>query len=158
MLGRKGQPRPKTKDLKTMKSYVLTVSCKSTRGIVAAITGYLADEGCYITDSSQFDDLETGLFFMRLTFISQEGASLETLEKGFEAVKARFGMNADIRDSEHRMKVLLMVSRFGHCLNDLLYRWKIGALPIEIVGVVSRITSIIRRSSSITTFRSTTYP
>ena len=120
-----------------MKSYVLTVSCKSTRGIVAAITGYLAEEGCYISDSSQFDDLETGLFFMRLTFISQEGASLEKLTEGFEAVKTKFGMVADIRDSEHRMKVLLMVSRFGHCLNDLLYRWKIGALPIDIVGVVS---------------------
>src|SRR6218665_2191618 len=120
-----------------MKSYVLTVSCKSTRGIVAAITGYLADEGCYITDSSQFDDMETGLFFMRLTFISQEGASLEKLRAGFEAVKTRFGMDAEIRNSEHRMKVLLMVSRFGHCLNDLLYRWKIGALPIDIVGVVS---------------------
>ncbi|WP_438751695.1 formyltetrahydrofolate deformylase [Pararhizobium sp. O133] len=120
-----------------MKSYVLTVSCKSTRGIVAAITGYLAEEGCYISDSSQFDDLETGLFFMRLTFISQEGASLEKLSAGFEAVKTKFGMVADIRDSEHRMKVLLMVSRFGHCLNDLLYRWKIGALPIDIVGVIS---------------------
>jgi len=120
-----------------MTSFVLTVSCKSTRGIVAAITGYLADEGCYITDSSQFDDMETGLFFMRLTFISQEGATLDKLTAGFEAVKTRFGMVADIRDSEHRMKVLLMVSRFGHCLNDLLYRWKIGALPIEIVGVVS---------------------
>ncbi|KQY11411.1 formyltetrahydrofolate deformylase [Rhizobium sp. Root482] len=120
-----------------MKSYVLTVSCKSTRGIVAAITGYLADEGCYITDSSQFDDMETGLFFMRLTFISQEGAALDKLTAGFEAVKTRFGMTADILDSEHRMKVLLMVSRFGHCLNDLLYRWKIGALPIDIVGVVS---------------------
>ncbi|MBW9065059.1 formyltetrahydrofolate deformylase [Rhizobium herbae] len=120
-----------------MKSYVLTVSCKSTRGIVAAITGYLAEEGCYITDSSQFDDLETGLFFMRLTFISQEGASLDKLTAGFEAVKTRFGMTADIRDSEQRMKVLLMVSRFGHCLNDLLYRWKIGALPIDIVGVIS---------------------
>jgi formyltetrahydrofolate deformylase len=120
-----------------MKSYVLTVSCKSTRGIVAAITGYLADKGCYITDSSQFDDLETGLFFMRLTFISQEGATMEELEKGFTAVNERFAMKTQVRDSEHREKVLLMVSRFGHCLNDLLYRWKIGALPIEIVGVVS---------------------
>jgi formyltetrahydrofolate deformylase len=120
-----------------MSAYVLTVSCKSTRGIVAGITGYLADEGCYITDSSQFDDLETGLFFMRLTFISQEGATLDKLKAGFEPVKARFSMEVDILDSEHRMKVLLMVSRFGHCLNDLLYRWKIGALPIEIVGVVS---------------------
>jgi formyltetrahydrofolate deformylase len=64
-------------------------------------------------------------------------SSLDKLKAGFEAVKTRFGMEADILDSEHRMKVLLMVSRFGHCLNDLLYRWKIGALPIEIVGVVS---------------------
>ncbi|MDO9416697.1 formyltetrahydrofolate deformylase [Pararhizobium sp.] len=120
-----------------MKSYVLTVSCKSTRGIVAAITGYLADQGCYITDSSQFDDMETGLFFMRLTFISQEGTSMADLEKGFVPVSERFKMTVEIRDSAHRMKVLLMVSRFGHCLNDLLYRWKIGALPIEIVGVVS---------------------
>ncbi len=120
-----------------MKTYVLTVSCKSTRGIVAAITGYLAEQGCYISDSSQFDDLETGLFFMRLTFESQEGVSLTALKDGFEAVKKRFDMNAEIHDGAHRMKVLLMVSRFGHCLNDLLYRWKIGALPIDIVGVVS---------------------
>ena len=70
--------------------------CKSTRGIVAAITGYLAEEGCYITDSSQFDDMETGLFFMRLTFISQEGASLEKLTAGFEAVKTRFGATASM--------------------------------------------------------------
>ncbi len=120
-----------------MTNYVLTVSCKSTRGIVAAITGYLAEQGCYISDSSQFDDLETGLFFMRLTFESQEGVSLTALKDGFEAVKKRFDMNAEIHDGAHRMKVLLMVSRFGHCLNDLLYRWKIGALPIDIVGVVS---------------------
>ena len=120
-----------------MTNYVLTVSRKSTRGIVAAITGYLAEQGCYISDSSQFDDLETGLFFMRLTFESQEGVSLAALKDGFEAVKKRFDMNAEIHDGAHRMKVLLMVSRFGHCLNDLLYRWKIGALPIDIVGVVS---------------------
>ena len=120
-----------------MTHYVLTVSCKSTRGIVAAITRYLAEKGCYIADSSQFDDLQTGLFFMRLTFASQAGATLDDLKAGFEPVKARFAMDAEILDSEHRMKVLLMVSRFGHCLNDLLYRWKIGALPIDIVGVIS---------------------
>ncbi|WP_341487817.1 formyltetrahydrofolate deformylase [Pararhizobium sp. A13] len=120
-----------------MTSYVLTVSCKSTRGIVAAITGYLAEKGCNIVDSSQFDDLETGLFFMRLSFASQEGITQEELETGFAAVTERFKMKAQFHDSGHRMKVLLMVSRFGHCLNDLLYRWKIGALPIDIVGVVS---------------------
>ena len=120
-----------------MDSFVLTVSCQSTRGIVAAITGYLAEKGCYISDSSQFDDLVTGLFFMRLTFLSQEGVSEEEIKSGFAAVGKKFAMTYRFNDSDERMKVLLMVSRFGHCLNDLLYRWKIGALPIDIVGVVS---------------------
>ncbi|MEI1248040.1 formyltetrahydrofolate deformylase [Rhizobium aouanii] len=120
-----------------MKNFVLTVSCKSTRGIVAAISSYLADKGCNIIDSSQFDDLDTGKFFMRVSFISEEGLSGADIDPGFAAVAAPFEMDYDFHDSEKRMKVLLMVSRFGHCLNDLLYRWKIGALPIDIVGVVS---------------------
>ncbi|WP_416798433.1 formyltetrahydrofolate deformylase [Ciceribacter azotifigens] len=120
-----------------MKSYVLTVSCKSTRGIVAAISGYLAGKGCNIVDSSQFDDLDTGKFFMRVSFISEEGATREALVKDFGPIAETFGMDWDMHDASERMKVLLMVSRFGHCLNDLLYRWKIGALPIDIVGVVS---------------------
>ncbi|WP_313613288.1 formyltetrahydrofolate deformylase [Agrobacterium sp.] len=120
-----------------MTTYVLTVTCKSTRGIVAAISGYLADKGCNIVDSSQFDDLQTGMFFMRVSFISEQGESREAITEGFAAVAEKFGMDAKIESSAERMKVLLMVSRFGHCLNDLLYRWKIGALPIDIVGVVS---------------------
>jgi formyltetrahydrofolate deformylase len=120
-----------------MKSYVLTVSCRSTRGIVAAISGFLAEKGCNIIDSSQFDDLDTGKFFMRVSFISEEGAERDVLAAGFAPIAEKFGMDLEIFDSAERMKVLLMVSRFGHCLNDLLYRWKIGALPIDIVGVVS---------------------
>ena len=120
-----------------MTKYVLTVTCKSTRGIVAAIANYLADQGCNIIDSSQFDDLSTGKFFTRVSFISEEGVTLPVLKEGFKPIAGKFGMDAEIHDGEHRMKVLLMVSRFGHCLNDLLYRWKIGALPIDIVGVVS---------------------
>ncbi|MFJ6324691.1 MULTISPECIES: formyltetrahydrofolate deformylase [unclassified Rhizobium] len=120
-----------------MKNYVLTVACKSTRGIVAAITGYLAEQGCNIVDSSQFDDLDTGMFFMRVSFISEEGVGEAALVEGFKPISDRFAMVAEFHDSKKRMKVLLMVSRFGHCLNDLLYRWKIGALPIDIVGVVS---------------------
>ncbi|MBX5105801.1 formyltetrahydrofolate deformylase [Rhizobium lentis] len=120
-----------------MTSYVLTVSCKSTRGIVAAISSYLAEKGCNIIDSSQFDDLDTGKFFMRVSFISEEGLSGSAISADFSAVAAPFEMEYEFHDSEKRMKVLLMVSRFGHCLNDLLYRWKIGALPIDIVGVVS---------------------
>jgi formyltetrahydrofolate deformylase len=120
-----------------MTSYVLTVTCDSTRGVVAAISGFLAEKGCNIIDSSQFDDLDTGKFFMRISFISEEGATHRELVEGFDPVAGRFGMDWEIYDASDRMKVLLMVSRFGHCLNDLLYRWKIGALPIDIVGVVS---------------------
>ncbi len=120
-----------------MTSYVLTVTCKSTRGIVAAISGYLTDKGCNIIDSSQFDDLDTGKFFMRISFISEQGSLRRELLDGFNPIAEKFGMEWEIYDAAARMKVLLMVSRFGHCLNDLLYRWKIGALPIDIVGVVS---------------------
>ncbi|MBB3426194.1 MULTISPECIES: formyltetrahydrofolate deformylase [Rhizobium] len=120
-----------------MTSYVLTVACKSTRGIVAAISNYLAGQGCNIVDSSQFDDLDTGMFFMRVSFISEEGVGGPALAEGFKPIAEKFAMDVEIHDAKKRMKVLLMVSRFGHCLNDLLYRWKIGALPIDIVGVIS---------------------
>ena len=120
-----------------MKTYILNVSCVSKRGIVAAITGFLADKGCNIVDSSQFDDLDTGMFFMRLTFTSEEGGTIGDIDAGFETIKKKFDMVSEFHDGDTKTKVLLMVSRFGHCLNDLLYRWKIGALPIDIVGVIS---------------------
>ncbi|MCA0257534.1 MAG: formyltetrahydrofolate deformylase [Proteobacteria bacterium] len=120
-----------------MKTLILTIACKSTRGIVAAVSGYLARNGCNISDSSQFNDLDTGQFFMRVSFISEESVSRDVLADGFAEVAQLFGMEWGIFDTTERTKVLLMVSRFGHCLNDLLYRWRIGALPIDIVGVVS---------------------
>lgn len=116
---------------------VLTVSCKSTRGIVAAISGYLAEKGCNIVDSSQFDDMETGKFFMRIGFLSEAGISEREIREGFADVAKSLSMDYEFHRGDKRTKVLLMVSRFGHCLNDLLYRWRIGALPIDIVGVVS---------------------
>ncbi|KQY45479.1 MULTISPECIES: formyltetrahydrofolate deformylase [Rhizobium/Agrobacterium group] len=120
-----------------MTNFVLTVTCKSTRGIVAALSGFLAEKGCNIVDSSQFDDLGTGRFFMRVGFISEEGAKRDDLMAELMPISQKFGMEVALHDQSERMKVLLMVSRFGHCLNDLLYRWRIGALPIDIVGVVS---------------------
>ncbi|MFN4102256.1 MAG: formyltetrahydrofolate deformylase [Pararhodobacter sp.] len=120
-----------------MTSFVLTVRCATKRGIVAAITGYLAEQGCNITDSAQFDDLETDRFFTRITFMAETGTPGDALRAGFEPIAESFGMDWGIHDSAERMKVLLMVSNFGHCLNDLLYRWRIGALPVDIVGVVS---------------------
>lgn len=120
-----------------IKSFALRVACQSTRGIVAAISGYLSKSGCNITDSSQFDDVDTGRFFIRLSFISGEGKTLEDLQQEFAAIAEKFEMNFQFIDESKKPKVLIMVSRFGHCLNDLLYRWRIGALPIEIIGVVS---------------------
>ncbi len=120
-----------------MSKYCLTVTCESKRGIVAAIASYLAENGCNITDSSQFDDSQTGRFFMRVSFRSETGAGIEALDAGFAATAKGFGMVAKFHDEAEKLKVIIMVSRFGHCLNDLLYRWRIGALPIDIVAVIS---------------------
>ncbi|RUT89941.1 MAG: formyltetrahydrofolate deformylase [Mesorhizobium sp.] len=120
-----------------MDKYYLTVTCRSKRGIVAAIAGYLAGSGCNITDSSQFDDTQTGNFFMRVSFISEEGAGLDALRNGFADTAETFAMDFAFHDESQKMRVIIMVSRFGHCLNDLLYRWRIGALPVNIVAVIS---------------------
>lgn len=117
--------------------FTLTVRCPTTRGIVAAISNYLADSGCNITDSAQFDDQLTGSFFMRVSFSSQTGKTLTDLRKGFAPISEQFGMDHTFHDDAEKTKVVIMVSRFGHCLNDILYRWRIGALPIDIVGVIA---------------------
>ncbi len=120
-----------------MSKYTLTVACPTRRGIVAALATFLTDNGCNITDSSQFDDTETARFFTRVSFVSEQGVDLATLRAGCALVAEPFGMTWAIHDETERMRVIIMVSRFGHCLNDLLYRWRIGALPIDIVAVIS---------------------
>ncbi|WP_370045136.1 MULTISPECIES: formyltetrahydrofolate deformylase [Salipiger] len=120
-----------------MSKFALTVTCPSTRGIVAAIAAFLAEQGCNITDSSQFDDFETGNFFMRVSVMSEQGATLEELRERFAETAKSLSMDYEFHDEAEKMKVIIMVSRFGHCLNDLLYRWRIGALPIDIVAVIS---------------------
>lgn len=120
-----------------MSHFTLTVTCASRRGIVAAISGTLAEADCNITDSAQFDDPDTGNFFMRVSFVSEGGLGQDELAQRFAPVIESFGMTLQIHDGADRMKVVLMVSRFGHCLNDLLYRWRIGALPVDIVAVIS---------------------
>ncbi|MEP1767726.1 MAG: formyltetrahydrofolate deformylase [Sulfitobacter sp.] len=120
-----------------MSNYALTVTCQSSRGIVAAIANFLADTGCNITDSAQFDDKGTGNFFMRVSFETGDSCDLAKMEKAFAETGKSFGMDYQFHDQSEKMKVVIMVSRFGHCLNDLLYRWRIGALPIDIVAVIS---------------------
>lgn len=118
-------------------TYVLTVTCDSRRGLVGPIASYLAEQGCNITNASQFDDVETGTFFARISFLSETGKTFDEIRDGFASLADELQLDWNLHDSASRMKVLVMVSNFGHCLNDLLYRWRIGALPIEIVGVVS---------------------
>jgi len=120
-----------------MTKHCLTVTCAANRGIVAAISSFLADQGCNITDSAQYDDAGTDQFFMRVSFVSEAGVSQADLEKNFAVVAKGFDMDFAFHDESQKMKIVIMVSRFGHCLNDLLYRVRIGALPVEIVAVIS---------------------
>jgi formyltetrahydrofolate deformylase len=120
--------------------YVLTLSCPDKRGTVHAVSSYLFMTGCNIVDSQQFGDQDTGLFFMRVHFSAEASVTLEKLRASFAAVGDSFAMDWQIHRAEQKMRVLLMVSKFGHCLNDLLFRARIGALPVEIVAVVSNHT------------------
>ncbi len=120
-----------------MTKFCLTVTCPSRRGIVAKISTFIAQEGCNITDSAQFDDIDNGRFFMRISAVAETGATPDTLTTKFAEIAKEFDMDFAFHDTATKMKVVLMVSRFGHCLNDLLYRVRIGALPIEVVAVIS---------------------
>jgi formyltetrahydrofolate deformylase len=118
--------------------FVLTLSCPDRRGIVHGVSSFLAAAGCNILDSQQFGDRDTDLFFMRVHFAAEEpGVTLETLRDGFAETGAAFRMTWRLFDERRRTKVLILVSRFGHCLNDLLFRYRIGALRIEIPAIVS---------------------
>jgi formyltetrahydrofolate deformylase len=119
-------------------SFILTLSCPDRLGIVHAVTGFLADHGCNIVDSQQFGDRETGRFFMRVHVEGTDAAyGLEALRSSFGPTANEFAMDWQIHDAEAKPRVLIMVSKQGHCLNDLLYRWRVGALPAEIVAIVS---------------------
>ncbi|MFC6062718.1 formyltetrahydrofolate deformylase [Streptomyces ochraceiscleroticus] len=120
--------------------YVLTLSCPDKQGIVHAVSSYLFMTGCNIVDSQQFGDRDTGLFFMRVHFRAETAVTLEKLRASFAAVGDSFQMDWQIHRGDEKMRVILMVSKFGHCLNDLLFRSRIGALPVEIAAVVSNHT------------------
>jgi formyltetrahydrofolate deformylase len=119
--------------------YVLTASCPGIVGTTARISGFLASRHCYITDMQQFDDILSGCFFMRCTFLRDEKLSptLDALRQEFIKPASEEGMEWAIHDSQARMRVLIMVSKFDHCLNDLLYRQSIGELNMDVTAVVS---------------------
>lgn len=117
---------------------ILALSCPDRPGIVAAVSTLLAEAGCNIRDAQQFDDLETGRFFMRVVFDRLEGArSAAEIQGLVDELAGRFKMSVSLRDAAARKRVLLLVSKFDHCLADLIYRWRIGELPMEITAIVS---------------------
>ncbi|ACI51643.1 formyltetrahydrofolate deformylase [Gluconacetobacter diazotrophicus PA1 5] len=119
-------------------SFTVTLSCPNRPGIVAAIATTLYEADGNITEAQQFDDVETGLFFMRVVFsIRTDGERLDWLRARLGAVAERFHMNWTLHDRAVRRRVLLMVSKFDHCLADLLYRWRIGELPMTPTAIVA---------------------
>jgi formyltetrahydrofolate deformylase len=117
--------------------YVLTLSCKNRPGIVAAVSTYLFEHGADIREAQQFDDSETGKFFARIGFDLLGSTALPELREGFAAIAAPFGLVWTLNDHTIPRRVLLMVSKFDHCLADLLYRWRIGELEMTPTAIVS---------------------
>jgi len=118
--------------------YVLTLSCPDKPGIVYAVASFLVQHSGNILASQQYGESPGGRFFMRVHFtVPPPGLALAELERDFSWVAEAFGMSWQLHDNAARVRTLIMVSRLGHCLNDLLFRWKTGAWPVDVVGVVS---------------------
>ncbi len=120
------------------KTNILTLSCEDRPGLVADVATFLAQNGCNIRDSQQFNDILTNKFFMRVQYeIIDPDITLATLRSRFAPLAETHRMDWKMRDGEARERVLLMVSKFDHCLGDLLYRVRIGELKMDVVGIVS---------------------
>ncbi len=115
---------------------ILTLSCRDRPGITAGVTSYLFEKGGNVLEAQQFNDLDGGDFFLRVAF-DPGPADPEALRAGFAGLAAEYAMQWNLRSRDKPRKVLLLVSRFDHCLTDLLYRRRIGELPMDVVGIVS---------------------
>ena len=125
--------------------FVLTLACNDRRGIVAAVANSIASQDCNIVESAQYGDAETERFFMRVSFSAPVGVSVESFSRGFSPVALGFGFDWKLHDLASKPRTLILVSKFGHCLNDLLYRHEIGYLPMELVAVGSNHETMRRR-------------
>jgi formyltetrahydrofolate deformylase len=117
---------------------VLTLSCKNQKGIVAAVAGALFERGANILDAQQYDDTESDRFFMRVVFDGADGdIDRQAVEQGLAPLAARLQLSWRLRADTARQKVMVLVSKFDHCLADLVYRWRLGELPMDLVAVAS---------------------
>ncbi len=117
-------------------TYVLTLSCPDRPGIVHAVSGFLMQRGGNIEEAAQYNDHDTGLFFMRVQFACP-GVGADALREQIGALAAGFGMRWQLHEAAQPMRAAIFVSREGHCLNDLLFRWRSGLLPLDIRAIVS---------------------
>ena len=118
--------------------YILTLSCLDQRGIVHRVSGLLAESACNIIHSAQFGDSQSRLFFMRVHFAAEDGAVSETqLRERIAEMAAGLQMTWELHDANKKPRMMILVSKIGHCLNDLLFRYKSGLLPVEIPAIVS---------------------
>lgn len=119
-------------------NYIFTGTCRAGSGVVAAVTSFLADRDCYICALEQFDDESTDKFFMRAVFRRQDKSpSIEAMKDAFAEVSAQFAMDWQFHDPSVAVKTILMVSKYDHCLDDLLYRRRKGEFNMEVTAVVS---------------------
>ncbi|MHB1205434.1 MAG: formyltetrahydrofolate deformylase [Rhodospirillaceae bacterium] len=118
--------------------YILTISCPDATGIVAEVASYLRDAKCFIDESFQYGDPATRRFFMRAVFTrAPDSPAIDAIIDGFAAIGGRFQMDWSMVRADRKPRVLIAVSKMGHCLNDLLHRWQAGQIPIDVVGVFS---------------------
>ncbi|GAA6118619.1 formyltetrahydrofolate deformylase [Acidovorax sp. FG27] len=117
-------------------AYILTLSCPDRLGLVHAVSGFLLEQGGNIEEAAQYNDHDTGLFFMRLQFACDQHDAA-TLRERLAAFAEPFQMHWHLHAACEPVKTVIMVSREGHCLNDLLFRWKSGLLPVQVSAIIS---------------------
>ncbi|HWG05526.1 MAG TPA: formyltetrahydrofolate deformylase [Beijerinckiaceae bacterium] len=117
--------------------FVLTLSCPNRAGIVAAVSTYLFEHHCNILDAQQFDATETKVFFMRVVFDGLADGDFSALCNGFSTLAESFAMHWGMRPRDQKKRVVIMASLFDHCLADLIYRWRIDELPMQVVAIIS---------------------
>jgi formyltetrahydrofolate deformylase len=123
---------------RTVTQYILTLSCANRPGIVAAVATAIFEHGGNVRESQQFDDTESARFFARIVLDHPENRlDVTGLTAALDVIAERFGMNVSLRDAARLQRVTILVSKSDHCLTDILYRWRIGELPMEIAAIIS---------------------
>ena len=133
--------------------YILTLSCPDQRGIVHSVSGFLIEHTCNILHSAQYGDEQSQLFFMRVHFVCDKPVDemvgmMAQMKQAFSVLAQQWKMQWQLHDAHHKPRVVIMVSKIGHCLNDLLFRYKSGLLPVDIKAIVSNHTDFEQLAAS----------